>query len=108
MKIVCDEMVNPVLDKKLEKAGFKVFRPETSASDQKVLELAIRERSPILTRDRDFVRKHRKNENHYGILLDPAMHHRSSSEVKNAVEEIFDLMDDSDIENSVIRLKKFY
>jgi len=104
-RIVCDEMVDPLIDQKL---GVEVLRPEPSESDHEVLKLSRRNDAPILTRDRDFVEKHRNREEHHGIIFDPGMHHRPTDQVIEALESVFELMDREDLENTVVRLKRFY
>ncbi len=106
-KVVCDEMVDPALDEILRDEGFEVFRPEISDSDDEVLELANENRAVILTRDRDFVRLN-DNQEHFGIIFDSGMHHRALREVSEAVLRIFDLMSSEDLENSLVRLNRFY
>jgi hypothetical protein len=106
--VVCDEMIDPLVDEKLESIGIDVKRPEPSDSDTQVLELSKSYSAPIITRDKDFVVKHREEEEHYGIIFEPGMHHRSVGEVFQALKSVFELMDDEDLEETVVRLKRFY
>ena len=107
-KIVCDEMVNPLIDERLETLGLDVYRPETADSDTQVLELSKKFEAPIITGDRDFVTKHRNQETHFGIIFDPGMHHRPVEEVFQALKSVYNLMDKQDLEDTVVRLKRFY
>ena len=101
-------MVDPLLDIKLEELDLKVFRPEISDSDEEVLELAEENICPILTRDKDFVKKHRKGEKHHGIIFDSGMHHRANNEIMEALRTVIQTFEPEDIENTVLRLKRFY
>ena len=106
--VVCDEMIDPLVDQRPNQQGIRVFRPAPSDSDDEVLELAKKHRCPVITRDRDFVDKHREGSNSYGIIFDPGMHHRPSREILPALNSVFELMDAEDLKNTVVRLKRFY
>ena len=101
-------MIDPLLDEKLENLGYSVFRPQPSESDEKVIELSTGKEAVIITRDWDFTEKHRQNAEHPGIIFDPGMHHRPVNEVFEAVKKVLDTLTDSDLSNTVIRLKRFY
>lgn len=105
--VVCDEMVNPLIDRELERQGLTVHRPEPSETDREVLELSDRYDAPVVTRDRDFVFLHRE-EDHPGIIFDSGMHHRPVSEVREAILQVFKVLSREDLQNTVVRLKRFY
>ncbi|MFB6294829.1 MAG: DUF5615 family PIN-like protein [Candidatus Nanohaloarchaea archaeon] len=107
--VICDEMVDPVIETRIEaELGIETYRAVASDTDTEVLELAQEHRAPILTRDRDFEKRHRSGENHHGLLYDPTMHHRTVTTVISALETVFDTMDADDIDGTVVRLKRFY
>lgn len=105
--VVCDEMVDPVIDSQLEDT-VSVYRPKPSDSDEEVLKLAEETRSPVIARDRDFVEKHREDTSHHGVIFDPGMHHRSPTEVVDALSSVLQQMTSSDLKDTVVRLKRFY
>lgn len=107
--IVLDEMIDPVIEGKIQdNLAIETHRVRPSESDDAVLSLASEEQASILTRDRDFVRRHRDGESHFGILFDPGMHHRTSSEVVEAITTVLELMDEDDLKGTVVRLNRFY
>lgn len=101
-------MIDPLVDSILENKGFDIYRPKPSNSDAEVLELAEKHSAPIITRDHDFIQKHRRQQRHHGIIFDPGMHHRPVNEVVNAVLSVFDLLSEDDLKDSVVRLRRFY
>ncbi|MUV56079.1 hypothetical protein GJ632_00430 [Halogeometricum sp. CBA1124] len=101
-------MVDPVIDQYLNSQNVEVLRPEPSDTDDEVIELAQQNRCPILTRDRDFVKAHREDQDHYGIIFDSGMHHRPPREELSALTRVLDLLDAQDLRSTVVRLKKFY
>jgi hypothetical protein len=100
-------MVDTVIDSRLGET-VNVYRPNPSDSDEEVLSLAEETSSPIITRDRDFVDKHREETAHYGVIFGPGMHHRSPGEVVEALTLVLQQMTSSDLKNTVVRLKRFY
>ncbi len=106
--IICDEMIDPVVDEKLRDKGIEIYRPEPSETDEDVLRLARNQKAPILTRDRDFVEKHKNDEKHHGIIFDPRMHYRTPNEIVSALESLFEMADSKDMKNTLIRLSRFY
>lgn len=106
--IICDEMIDPVIDTLLEQRDMTVYRPKPAETDEAVLGLADRREAPILTRDTDFVEAHRDGTQHFGILYDRGMHHRPAGEIVSALESVFELMNADDLRNTVVRLNRFY
>lgn len=102
-------MIDPVVSTKIaQDLGLDSYRAPPAESDDAVLNLARQHNAPILTRDRDFERRHRNGEDHHGILFDPGMHHRAPTEVVAAVSAALDVMDKDDLAGTVVRINRFY
>lgn len=106
--IVYDEMIDPVIDTILQEDGMTVYRAPPSEDDDQVLQLAQAHDAPILTRDQDFVTAHREGADHSGIIFDAGMHHRPINDIVAALTSVFDVMDAADLQNTVVRLNRFY
>lgn len=107
MKLVLDESVDKIIEKKLRFLDVECIRPEKGLTDKKVLSLSIEKSVPLLTRDQgDFVSLDADME-HPGILIDKYMHLRDRELVSETVKGILD--ESSEIlEDNVLYISNFY
>jgi len=103
---VLDESIDVVVEEKLEGRGVDTLRPEPGISDQEVLQFAISEDAPVLTRDQgDFIELDTQMD-HPGILIDKQMHLRDKSLVAETVSNILD-QHQEEIQDNVVFVSNF-
>lgn len=105
--VVLDESIDAVIEDKLEGRGINTLRPEPGISDQEVLQFAISEDAPVLTRDQgDFIELDTQMD-HPGILIDKQMHLRDKRLVAETVSNLLTEHGDK-LEENVAFISNFY
>lgn len=109
MDILLDESIPVQIEKALEKNGFKTYRFEKEAPDEKVLREAIKKDIPLVTRDQgDFVRLSSELD-HPGIILDKQMHLRKDFDlVANTIKEMLEEIGEENLRGEVCYLSGYY
>lgn len=83
------------------------MRPEKGISDQEVMQYAVSEDAPVLTRDQgDFIELDTQME-HPGVLIDKQMHLRDKSLVAETVSNLLQEHEEELAEN-VVFISNFY
>lgn len=107
MKLVFDESVDKVIEDKLESYNINCLRSEKGLKDKEVLLFAIKQDSPLLTRDQgDFVSLSADIE-HLGIMVDKYLHLRDRKLVAKTVGGVLK-QDSENLRNNVVYISNFY
>lgn len=107
MRLVLDESVDLKIEEKLQGRDIETDRPSSGISDQEVLQYAVSQDSPLLTRDQgDYVQLDHQI-GHPGILIDGQMHLRDRTLVADTVKGIIEKYSE-ELEDEVIFISGFY
>lgn len=107
MKLVLDESVDKIIEKKLESSEVNCVRPKKELPDKEVLLFAIKKEEPLLTRDQgDFVSLDADME-HFGIMIDKYMHLRDRKLVAKTMSGILE-EGSKLLKNNILYISNFY
>lgn len=99
--------MDSVIEEKLEGRGIETVRPEKGISDQEVMQYAISEDAPVLTRDQGDYIELDAQVDHPGILIDKQMHLRNRVLVAETVSNILDEYQ-GELQDNVVFISNFY
>lgn len=106
-KLILDENVDFLVEKKLENNGFECIRFVEGAGDRDLIDFCIEKELPLLTEDDDF-----KTDiitiSHFGILFDRYLSRRDTDMVVDTLEEILSTYDEETLSNEIWHLSDFY
>lgn len=106
-RLVLDENIDFLVEKKLESKGFEFIRLSEGAKDRDLIEYCVKEGLPLLTEDNDFKTDIITIE-HPGILFDRYLSRRDTKMVVNTLEEVLSTYDKETLSNEVWHLSDFY
>jgi len=106
-KLVLDENVDLLVEKKLENKGIECVRLLEGAEDRELMDFCIDEELPLLTEDDDFKTDIITME-HSGILFDRYLSRRDADMVVDTLEEVLSTYDRDTLSNEVWHISDFY
>lgn len=105
-RLILDENIDNILEKKLESRDFECLRCEEGSIDREVLQFSIENEAPLLTEDDDFKTDIITIE-HPGVIFDKYMSRRDPGMVVESIEDLLQKYAD-DLDNEVWHLSDFY
>lgn len=106
-KLVLDENVDFLVERKLENNGFDCVRFVEGAEDRDLMDFCIEEELPLLTEDDDFKTDIISIE-YPGILFDRYLSRRDADMVADTLGKVLSNYDKSTLSNEVWHLSNFY
>lgn len=103
IRFYCDEHVDPAIANALRKRGVDILTATEAAmlgvADEKHIQFAVSEKRAIFTQDTDFLRLHKAEDTHYGIVYA----HRSApiGKIIQGLLLIYQALTEEEIKNHV-------
>lgn len=106
-RLVLDENVDILIERKLESKGFECIRFVEGAGDSDLMDFCIEKELPLLTEDNDF-KTDIINVEHYSILFDRYLSRRDVNMVVDTLRQVLLTYDKHSLSREVWHLSDFY